>query len=233
MIYFTSDTHFNHENVIQHSQRPFANLADMTAKLIDNWNAGVKPGDTVYHLGDFALSWGPRNKPLISLLLDQLHGQKWLIKGNHDRKEVTSCKQWVQVLDYHELKVDLGGKHRQRIVLSHYAMRTWNQSHRGAFMLFGHSHGSLTDIGGKTMDVGVDANNYQPVSLDEVVQYMAGREHISNDHHRPDVVAAPVSEPAKYWYDPKRECVCRYAGNYGGDSEQLVLLVESPLESPP
>lgn len=195
MIYFTSDTHFNHENVIRHSARPFRDLTEMTDQLIARWNARVKPGDTVYHLGDFALSWGAKNQPLISLLLDSLQGQKWLIKGNHDRKEVTSCKQWVQVLDYRELKLDLGGLHRQRVVLSHYAMRTWNQSHRGSFMLHGHSHGSLSDLGGKIMDVGVDCCNYQPVSLDEVLEYMASRPSTAADHHAISVLEEDCNAP--------------------------------------
>jgi calcineurin-like phosphoesterase family protein len=115
-----------------------------------------------------------------------LRGQKWLVIGNHDRDEVTKNPRWAGVRHYHELKVDLGGEHKQRIVLCHYAMRTWNQSHRGAWMLHGHSHGSLTDVGGKIMDVGVDCHEGWPVSLEEVQQYMAGRPATSCDHHVPE-----------------------------------------------
>lgn len=183
MIFFTADTHFNHENIIQYSNRPFGSLEEMTEALVANWNFRVANGDTVYHLGDFALSYGAKDIPLISDLLIRLNGQKILIKGNHDRKEVLRDQHWQNVLDYNELKMDFGGVHKQRIVLSHYAHRVWNQMHRGAWMLYGHSHGSLPDIGGKTMDVGVDSNDYRPISMDEVQELMNGREIITFDHH--------------------------------------------------
>jgi calcineurin-like phosphoesterase family protein len=182
-IWFTSDTHFNHPNIIEHSARPFADLADMESVIISNWNTLVKPGDTVYHLGDFALSWGKKHYDRIDSILARLNGQKWLIAGNHDRDEVRKNPRWVAVKDYHEIKVDLGGKHKQRIVMSHYAMRVWNQMHRGAWMLHGHSHGNLTDVGGKTLDVGVDLHGFAPITLYAISSYMETRSIISYDHH--------------------------------------------------
>lgn len=183
MIWFTSDTHYMHENVIEYSARPFENLEEMTETMIERWNACVKKGDTVYHLGDFALSWGRKHAEPIDQILSRLNGQKWLIKGNHDRKEVTENKRWHMVKDYHEIKVDVGEVHKQHIVMSHYSMRTWNQSHRSAWMLHGHSHGSLSDIGGKTLDVGVDCWDYWPVSFDLLRDMMALRPMVSQDHH--------------------------------------------------
>lgn len=174
-IWFTSDTHFNHENIISHSCRSFRDLAEMESVLVSNWNKRVKPGDTVYHLGDFALSWGKKHSERIDGLLSRLQGQKWLIIGNHDRDEVTKNKRWNKVVHYHEIKVDLGGEHKQRIVMCHYAMRVWNQWHRGSWMLHGHSHGSLIDVGGKTLDVGVDPCGYKPISIDQIAEVMALR----------------------------------------------------------
>lgn len=182
-IHFTADTHFNHANIINYSLRPFKSLDAMTGTIIENWNAKVSPRDTVYHLGDFALSWGRRHAELIDDLLRRLNGHKHLIVGNHDREEVVKSKQWIAVKHYHELKIDLGGEHRQRIVLCHYAMRVWNQNHRGAWMLHGHSHGNLPDIGGKITDVGVDCWNYSPVSLDQIAEYMGNRDIVAVDHH--------------------------------------------------
>ena len=189
MLWFTSDTHFNHENVIGHSRRPFSSLVEMEEALIYDWNFYVSPGDTVYHLGDFALSWGRKHAERIDQLLARLNGDKWLITGNHDRKEVTANPRWRQVLQYHELKVDIGEVHKQRIVMCHYPMRSWNQMHRGAWMLHGHSHHNLTDIGGKILDVGVDGHQYRPISFDEVFTFMNHRRIQAVDHH--------VVEPAE------------------------------------
>lgn len=187
-IWFTSDTHFNHANVIKHSERPFVDLEHMTETIVSRWNERVKPGDIIYHLGDFALSWGRQHVDLCDKLLQRLNGQKWLIAGNHDRDEVKKNGRWVAVKHYHEIKVDTGGQNRQRIVMCHYAMRVWNQMHRGSWMLHGHSHGNLVDVGGKCLDVGVDVHGYAPVGLEAVKEFMDQREVISFDHHTADMV---------------------------------------------
>ena len=181
-IWFTSDTHFNHAKVIEYDNRPFLGLEEMTEGLIDAWSI-ISPGDTVYHLGDFALSYGAKHREPIDSILKRLPGVKHLVIGNHDRKEVVNNKRWATVSHYKEIKIDLGGVHKQRIVMCHYAMRTWNQMHRRAWMLHGHSHGNLVDCGGRIMDVGVDANGYKPVSLGEVCEYMSTRSHVVVDHH--------------------------------------------------
>ena len=186
MIFFTADTHFNHKNVIRYCGRPFADLDEMTERLITNWNDTVRVGDTVYHLGDFALSFGKKHEKAVDDVLRRLNGRKILICGNHDRKEVKQNPRWNDVRDYLELKLDLGGIHKQRIVLFHYGMRVWNQRHRGAWHLYGHSHGTLSDIGGKCKDVGVDCNNYKPLSLFEIQTFMSSRESFPVDHHGAD-----------------------------------------------
>ncbi|MGK3946735.1 hypothetical protein ABK046_51280, partial [Streptomyces caeruleatus] len=79
---------------------------------------------------------------------------------------VLRCTAWGGIHDKLEIKVDVGGPHKQRLVLDHYAHRTWNQMHRGAIMLHGHSHGSLLDTGGKIADAGVDARGMKPWALE-------------------------------------------------------------------
>ena len=80
MIYFTADIHFYHENIINHTKRPFKNADEMNKKIIANWNNIVKANDEVYILGDVTLK-GASNA---NTVLSQLKGKKYLIKGNHD-----------------------------------------------------------------------------------------------------------------------------------------------------
>jgi calcineurin-like phosphoesterase family protein len=183
MIWFTSDTHFLHAGIIDHCERPFFDVNHQTEELISRWNNYVKPGDTIYHLGDFAITYGRRDLDKVDAILSRLNGQKWLINGNHDRDEVKNNPRWHKVCDYHELKVDLGGVHKQRIVLFHYALRVWNQNHHGAWMLHGHSHGNLESCGGKTFDVGVDCFEYAPISIENVSHLMKSKEFLPMDHH--------------------------------------------------
>lgn len=156
MIWFTSDTHFDHEKILlyQKDTRPFPSVEDMNAALVANWNARVSPGDTVYHLGDFAF----RNHALWE---SRLNGQIVLIEGSHDGMSAKDRKAFTWAGPLHVRAGD------PDIILCHYAMRTWPRSHYGTWHLFGHSHGHLPPYG-KSFDVGVDAWSLMPVSMAEV-----------------------------------------------------------------
>lgn len=185
-IFFTSDSHYGHKNIIEYSNRPFKDVDEMDAILIKNWNSVVGYDDDVYHLGDFSLSSADRSLRI----LEQLNGNIYLIKGNHEKsvleKSFTRDKfKWIK--DYYELTVeDLDAKGgRQVIVLLHYAMKVWNKSHKGSFHLFGHSHGSLPDdVNSLSFDVGVDSHDYFPISYEQVKQIMSKKEFKPIDHHK-------------------------------------------------
>jgi calcineurin-like phosphoesterase family protein len=175
-IFFTSDTHFGHKNIIKYSNRPFNDVKEMDEAIIRNWNATVQPGDTIYHLGDFGLT----DTESIIKVLRRLNGNKYLIWGNHDkgiRGEALKHFGWAK--DYYELKYE-----EYRIILCHYAFEVWNKSHHGSFHLHGHSHGSLpTPNHMRRLDVGVDVHGYRPISLEEVVAHMSKKEWKPIDHH--------------------------------------------------
>ena len=89
MIWFISDTHFGHANIIRYCNRPFASVQEMDETLVANWNAVVQPDDTVWHLGDFALVKGA---DVLEQYRSRLNGQINLILGNHDRKSYATYK---------------------------------------------------------------------------------------------------------------------------------------------
>lgn len=177
-VWFTSDTHFGHGNIVKYSGRPFTDVYEMNEAIVDNWNAVVRPGDVVYHLGDFALC----DAESATAIVKRLAGQKYLVFGNHDkvlRKDKRFLEHWIWAKDMADVTVG-----SQRIVLCHYAMRVWNQSHRGAWQLHGHSHGSLAeDPRLLQADVGVDCWDQRPVSFEQVVAKMATKSYQPVDHH--------------------------------------------------
>lgn len=171
-IFFTSDHHFGHANIIKFCNRPFENVEEMNEEMIRRWNEKVKLEDTVYHLGDF----GFKNKTNLANILYRLNGKKYLIIGNHEGAALSNSKHFQWTKEYFELKVpDPTLKNGiQRIILFHYAMRVWRGDSRGAWHLYGHSHGNLPDEEHRqAFDVGVDNHDFYPLSYEEVKEIMS------------------------------------------------------------
>ncbi len=170
-IYFTSDHHFGHKNIIKFSERPFKDVDEMDEFMIQKWNEKVTPEDEVYHLGDVGL-----NSPgKLRKILDRLNGKIYLINGNHEKSAQACHSRFEWIKDYYELviKDETFKKGQQLIVLSHYAMRVWNASHWGTYQLYGHSHGNLPrDPNALSFDVGVDCHDFAPISYEEVKEIM-------------------------------------------------------------
>lgn len=169
MNYYTSDLHLYHQYALIANNRPFSNLNDMHNTIIRKWNSKVKPSDTVYILGDVS---HPKNQEEANLVLDiveKLNGKKVLIKGNHDSK-ISRCPKFLTVFssvhDYLDIS-DCG----KRVILFHYPIEEWNQSFRGSIHLHGHIHNNdkhLTKVENR-YHVGVDVNDFTPVSLQELI----------------------------------------------------------------
>lgn len=136
----------------------------MNNTLIANWNSRVRKNDTVYHLGDVGM--GNANK--IISILELLNGKIYIVPGNHDK--------WIKNFIYSEkIKillpiVNLKYDKNLFLVLCHYPMRSWERMKYGAIHLHGHIHANNNFIEPtNSIDVGVDNNNYMPMSLDEIL----------------------------------------------------------------
>jgi calcineurin-like phosphoesterase family protein len=169
--WITSDTHFWHKNIMKYQpeDRPFKDVYEMNAALIERWNAKVQPDDEIYHLGDFGFC----NANQTVEILEQLNGKKFFIFGNHDRqmREAKVREHFVWSKDYHELKMPglKGG-----VVLCHYPMYSWNRMHHSVPHLYGHTHGSIPFVHSEGMarDVGCDTNNCEPYNLKTLMYEM-------------------------------------------------------------
>lgn len=185
-LFFTSDLHFDHINVLKYCNRPFDNVGEMNEAIINNWNKAIRPSDTVICAGDICMGNLEHSVKYVA----RLNGRKILIKGNHDKgalKRAAFREQFAEIHDYLELKD--GG---DTFVIMHYPLATWNGAHRGAMHLHGHSHHSYhpglpsTLDKGKILDVGIDGNGYNhtPISIDQVRSIMAKKSFSSVDHHK-------------------------------------------------
>jgi len=171
MIYYTSDLHFGHANVIKHCNRPFASVDEMDARLIENWNSRVHANDTVYILGDMFF----RNKRPAKDYLRELKGHKHLLLGNHDIGWLKTVEPglWFESVE----RLHTISDHNHLVTMCHYPMMTWRGAGREGYMVFGHIHNNTNmrfwgAIQGdpQILNAGVDINGYQPVTLEELIQ---------------------------------------------------------------
>jgi calcineurin-like phosphoesterase family protein len=158
-VWFTADTHFGHAGALSLYRRPFDSVATMNGAMAARWNDTVGPDDDVWHLGDFALRT-PAAAAIV--LLRSLNGRKHLVTGNNDTEAIAGLPEWSSVQSYAEIIID-----SHRLVLCHYAFRTWNGMAKGALNLHGHSHGRLKPMPRQT-DVGVDCWDFRPVTVQQM-----------------------------------------------------------------
>lgn len=184
-IFFTSDLHLQHQRIIEYCSRPFTDLDEMNKTLCHNWNTKVRENDIVFVLGDFCFG-GQKNW---LEFIYRLNGFIYLIKGNHDHsipKNTSNLDKkftWIDgFLNIRILDEEFDGGD-QRITLCHYPMLSWYLSQKGAWHFFGHIHSGPKStsedkdlpIKSSQYDVGVDNNNYEPLSWDEIKIIMTQR----------------------------------------------------------
>lgn len=182
-VFFTSDLHFNHENVIRFDKRPWNTVEEMNHGLMERWNRKVQKGDLVYVLGD--LFWKGDSKMVLEYL-NNLNGQIYMIKGNHDRwlHNAGVKNRLAGVKDYLDTDVPLKDGMKRRVILSHYFIPFYNGHLYNAIMLHGHSHNTEEYEAEEKMKVWLNQNgfpcraynvgcmhwNYEPVTLDEILE---------------------------------------------------------------
>lgn len=170
MIFFTSDTHFGHANIIKYCNRPFKLLEKMDETLIRNWNERVKPIDTVIFAGDFCFTntkdSGEGTRKKYSWYKEQLNGDKIFLQGNHDRNNKVKSNVMSLVVRLH--KKDIFVTHRPSDIVFGYDLYLVGHVHEKW------KHKIINDGERKyiLINVGVDVWNFKPVKIDEIFKYI-------------------------------------------------------------
>jgi calcineurin-like phosphoesterase family protein len=180
MIWFTSDTHFGHQRIIELAGRPFDSVAEMNETMIMNWNAVVGEADTVFHLGDAVMGTFAENVQI----LGQLNGVIVLIPGNHDRvssayhAKPAARDRFAQM--YLDQGVILGQESGESVYLyghwfdiCHYPFTDERYPElcpidSGQWLIHGHVHEEW-QINGRQINVGVDVWDFTPVSANTIL----------------------------------------------------------------
>lgn len=178
-IYFTSDTHFGHFNIIGYTNRKdkdgklFKDAWEMNRVLTENWNAVVKPEDLVYHLGDFSFQ-SDRYR-------HYLNGHIVLVRGNHDKQRYDEL--FEEVVDMVEIKIG-----EFSCIMTHIPIELGRPYKKGMspdftlldkydFIIAGHVH-EAWKTSGKNVNVGVDVWDMKPVHINELARYLRSLKEI-------------------------------------------------------
>lgn len=197
MIYFTSDQHYYHMNVIRYCGRPHENIEEMNEDLVRRWNEVVRPDDTVYCLGDFSMAFRA-----VEIFSSRLMGNKILVPGNHDfchsyhKKSRTPENQAKWIQKYKDNGWDVLGEKATlyspgpdgfNFAMCHHPYAgpyelenggdkyaSWRPVDEGRVLLCGHVHEKWktrrSPAGTLMINVGVDQHGFAPVSLDEIIR---------------------------------------------------------------
>ncbi len=174
MIYFTSDLHFGHANILKSCRPQFSDLSHMDETLIQNWNNTVTNNDTVYICGDLLF----RNEKPASAYLSRLRGKKILITGNHDIYWMRNMTEeelgiyFTGIYNMHEMK-----KNKVLLNFCHYPMLLWESSRDNSLLICGHIHNTKDEYEYGmfrqimfAFNAGTDINGYRPVRIDELIK---------------------------------------------------------------
>ncbi|MCF7866761.1 hypothetical protein K9L67_05965 [Candidatus Woesearchaeota archaeon] len=186
LLFFTSDTHFSHRSIISHANRPFRDLKEHDESLVENWNKVVPKDGIVVFQGDFAL--GLKSTKLKWILETLNYDKLYLVQGNHEKDIMNKfwAREYFEMIAQRiefEIKDDNGkfadktGRKFNVIVADHYPMLSWNKSFHGSYHTYGHSHNISPDTHPRknAYEVGVDANNFTPISYFELMNFFKNR----------------------------------------------------------
>ena len=170
MNFYISDLHFGHANVIRHDERPFADVGEMDAAMMERWNAAVGKDDDVYVVGDFCY----RSGRTADWYLRRLAGRKHLIVGNHDWLTLRNPKAVAMFASVDSiLEIEDGGR---LVVLCHYPLAEWRNLLRGSWHVYGHIHNKRNATWAfmrtfpHALNAAAPLNGYAPVPFDRLVE---------------------------------------------------------------
>lgn len=165
-LFFTADVHAQHKNIIQYCNRPFKDVHHMHKVITENWNSVIPKDGIIVSVGDFCFR-DPEQ------IVKHLNGKIIFVVGSHDKSSLKKPHLFLHICEMLELSI----KPDLYITACHYPMRRWPKSHYNAWHIYGHVHTMPRKhlIFGKSYDVGMDSNNFTPLSLNNIIDIMSTR----------------------------------------------------------
>lgn len=173
-LFFTSDPHYGHENILKYCHRPFSSIEEHDEELIRLWNESVPEDGIVFILGDIGFC----SESYLKSILNRLNGKIYWIIGNHDWRRITPgiMNRFECITQQMVITVD-----NKIVYLNHFPFLCYPDSDRHPiYQFFGHVHSGplsgssdisrLVHLNKRQYDVGVDNNEYKPISFQDIMK---------------------------------------------------------------
>lgn len=173
-LFFTSDPHYGHENILKYCHRPFSSIKEHDEELIRLWNETVPEDGIVFILGDIGFC----SETYLKTILNRLNGKIYWIIGNHDWRRITPgiMNRFECITQQMVITVD-----NKLVYLNHFPFLCYPDSDRHpVYQFFGHVHSGplsgssdisrLVHLNKRQYDVGVDNNEYKPISFQDIMK---------------------------------------------------------------
>lgn len=216
-VFFISDLHFYHTNIIKYCNRPYSDVDEMNADIIKRWNSVIHKGDVVWNLGDFAFV-KKHEKDKIKKLVSKLNGKQYLILGNHDRRISRNLRFWYDL--GFEKVYDKPVLFQDQYILSHEPLKSKHHLDLNGTQLkniHGHIHNSnqdyydmkdedkpnwnspnhkelrtIPDISKNSFNVSLEVINYTPIRFEQIVDAMNKKEFEPDKITFPKITINPL-----------------------------------------
>lgn len=168
-LYFISDTHFHHKNVIKYCNRPFTDVEEMNSIIINNWNKTITDNDQVVFLGDFMMGFPNKLFEAESKnIYNQLNGIKYFIKGNHDFR-----KPFTKEISFQEKNITPVLYRNHVLILAHDPDHLRHIHNPNAYYIHGHIHNNkynnINTNKSKFYNVSVEVIGYTPIKFENLI----------------------------------------------------------------
>jgi calcineurin-like phosphoesterase family protein len=173
-LFFTSDPHYGHENILKYCHRPFSSIEEHDEELIRLWNETVPEDGIVFILGDIGFC----SETYLKTILNRLNGKIYWIIGNHDWRRITPgiMNRFECITQQMVITVD-----NKLVYLNHFPFLCYPDSDRHpVYQFFGHVHSGplsgssdiskLVHLNKRQYDVGLDNNEYKPISFQDIMK---------------------------------------------------------------
>lgn len=186
-VFFYSDPHFDHANIIRYCSRPFPDTISMNRALLDNYHRAVSASRhpaTVFFLGDMAFGRGSHSP---KYWLEQLlctGDTFYYVKGSHDHgiRPGSLVPSGVTVVDGLTLLFN-----DYKFYLTHDPTRFLPGGWHGGWVFHGHTHStSIRDssaIRNNSLCFCVEATGYKPVDFASVLEITNTTKEVPQSEH--------------------------------------------------